>query len=496
MYLYWAQRRAGETGEAIVLLSAERMAGRVVPPRLMGRLRPVFSWLDAMLSNDSDKATSARIALFAFAVRIVSAAIAFFSQVLLARWMGGAEYGVFVFVLVASVILGGLACLGFQTAVIRFAPEYRATGDLERLRGILSTSRLFAFASASLLAALGLGALWLFADSVPDYYRLPLVLGIFCLPMMALGEVLDGTSRAHAFAGLALLPTFIVRPLLILFFMAVGTSYFDLAADAPTAVASLVAATYVTTLAQLALVRRKTLQEAGAGKSRIDFGLWFKVALPIFLVEGFFNLLTNIDILMVGHFMMPEDTAVYYASVKTLALVHFVYFAVKASAAQRFSQYHHAGDHAAYESFVHETIRWTFWPSLGMAALVLVAGQSLLGLFGPDFREGYPLLFVLLVGVVARASVGPAESVLTMSGEQKACACVYLATIVLNVGMNVLLIPIYGLYGAAFATAGAMLFEALALYTVANRRLGLRLFIFAAPPRQTRPDDAGQGDSR
>lgn len=317
------------------MLAAKQKVEPMAPAHAPDRIRPFLAGLRAALSGKGEKAVSARIALFAFAVRVVSAAIAFLSQVLLARWMGSAEYGIFVFVLVGSVILGGLSCVGFQTAVIRFAPQYRTTGQLELLRGILLTSRLFAFASASLAAGLGLFALWLFAGEVPDYYLLPLVLGAFCLPVMALGEVLDGTSRAHALAGLALLPTFIVRPLLLLAYMALAVGGLKLDATAVTAVASLVAATWTTTLAQLVLVSRRTSAEAGAGGRRIALGFWLSVALPIFLVEGFFNLLTNVDILMVGHFMRPDDVAVYYAAVKTLALVHFVYFAVKAGAAQR-----------------------------------------------------------------------------------------------------------------------------------------------------------------
>ncbi|BDA86168.1 polysaccharide biosynthesis protein [Aureimonas sp. SA4125] len=459
------------------------MAGRWISAPLMERLRPAFAGIDAVLSGRGEKAVAGRIALFAFSVRVVSAMIAFFSQVVLARWMGSAEYGVFVFVLVAAVIVGGLSCLGFQTAVIRFAPEYRVTQQLDLLRGILVTSRLFALASSGIISLLGLAALWLFQDSVPHYYLLPLVIGVFCLPVMALGEVLDGTSRAHALAGLALLPTFIARPLLIIAYMALAVEFTGLAADAVTAVGSLVAATWTTTLVQLFMVRRTTDRRAGSGPRRIDFRTWMAMALPIFLVEGFFNLLTNVDILMVGHFLPPSDVAIYYASVKTLALVHFVYFAVKASAAQRFSHYHHAGEPLAFESFVRETIRWTFWPSLAMAILILIGGELLLGLFGPSFDAGYPLLFILIIGVLARAAVGPAESVLTMSGEQKACAAVYFMTILLNIGLNVMLIPLYGLYGAAFATALAMIFEATSLATVAYRRLGLKMFIFAGPSR-------------
>ena len=69
------------------------------------------------------------------------------------------------------------------------------------------------------------------------------------------------------------------------------------------------------------------------------------MSLPIFLIESFFFLLTNADVLMVGFYMQPDDVAVYFATVKTLALVHFVYFAVKAGVAQRYAAFTH-GDPA------------------------------------------------------------------------------------------------------------------------------------------------------
>ena len=62
----------------------------------------------------------------------------------------------------------------------------------------------------------------------------------------------------------------------------------------------------------------------------MNFGEWVAVSIPIFLVEGFLFLLTNADVLVVGHFLPPDQVAVYFATAKTLALVHFVYFAVKA----------------------------------------------------------------------------------------------------------------------------------------------------------------------
>ncbi|MGO4837870.1 lipopolysaccharide biosynthesis protein, partial [Rhizobiaceae sp. 2RAB30] len=188
-------------------------------------------------------------------------------------------------------------------------------------------------------------------------------------------------------------------------------------------------------------------------------------------------LLTNADVLMVGAFMEPDDVAVYFATVKTLALVHFVYFAVKAGVAQRYAQFTH-GDSGKLAAFARETVSWTFWPSLLMAFVVLALGKPMLTLFGPGFDTGYPLLFLLVAGVVARAAVGPCESLLTMSGNQNVCAFVYALTLVVNVVLSVALIPHLGLWGAAIATAGAMVFEAAALSFTVWRRLGIVMAVF------------------
>jgi O-antigen/teichoic acid export membrane protein len=445
------------------------------------RVRPIARLFDSVLNNNDEGSRAQRMSLIAFIIRIVSAGIAFFSQVVLARWTGTFDYGIYVFVWTAMIILGNLSCFGFQTAVIRFLPMYRKEGDLDRLRGILLTSRLFVLFSASLIAAAGILLANLFADRIGSYYVLPFILAFTCLPMLSLGDVLDGTARANSWPVRALTPTYIVRPFLVLAYMAA----FHLAgfeATAVTAVVSAVLATYTTTLGQLILLTRKLDTVYPQGDRQAEMPLWVKVALPIFLVEGMFFLLTNADVLMVGLYMRPDDVAVYFATVKTLALVHFVFFAVKAGVAQEFAARTRLEEREALRAFARRTVGWTFWPSLLMGAAVLMFGKLLLAMFGSAFVDGYPYLFVLVAGVVLRASIGPAESLLNMTGHQNICAMIFAAVLTINILLNMALIPIYGLMGAAVATAGATLFEAALLTAMVYRRLGVFMFVLA--PRE------------
>ncbi|KQZ80854.1 multi antimicrobial extrusion protein MatE [Mesorhizobium sp. Root157] len=457
--------------------SAATAADRILPRRLASRARPLFVRIDEILFGADERSEAGRMSLIAFAVRVGSAFIAFVSQVLMARWMGGFEYGIFVLVWLTVLIVGSISCLGFSSSVIRFIPEFRERAMMDELRGIVLASRYFVVAASTIIASVGALGVWLFSASIESYYLVPFLLGMVCLPMIALTDLMQGFSRAHSWALSALFPTYITRPVLILVFMVLAL-LFGFKPDAITATLSAIAATYVTALAQLVGLSRQLGARIPAGPAKVHFRSWIVVSLPIFLVESFYYLVTNADVLMVGFYRPPEEVAVYFATVKVLALVHFVYFAVRAGVAQRYAQFTHGSDPARLALFAKETVSWTFWPSLAMAAVVLILGEPMLALFGKEFVAGYPLLFLLVLGVVARASVGPCESLLTMSGNQNVCAAVFALTLVINVGLNVILLPPFGLWGAATATALAMMFEAAALSFTVWRKLGIAMAIF------------------
>lgn len=457
--------------------SATTTAERFLPERLAEKMRPWLDRLDGLLFTTDERGAASRMSLIAFTIRIVSAVIAFVSQVLLARWMGSFEYGIFVLVWTTMIIVGNLSCFGFHTSVIRYLPEYREKGMLPELRGILFISRVFVLIASTVIAAIGAAGVWFFADWIESYYVVPFILGLTCLPMIALSDVLQGAARANSWPIAALAPTYLTRPILILVMLGLALLY-GLQADARTAILAAIVATYATTLMQLIGMSARVGKGVPPGPSRILLREWIIVSLPIFLIESFFFLLTNADVLMVGVFMQPNDVAVYFATVKTLALVHFVYFAVKTGVAQRYAQFTH-GDRSRLAAFARETVTWTFWPSLAMALAVLAVGEPMLMLFGPGFEEGYPLLFPLVLGVVARAAVGPAEALLTMSGHQNVCAAVFAATLGVNLSLSILLIPQFGLWGAAIATTLSMMFEAIMLALTVRRKLGIVMLALA-----------------
>lgn len=468
-----------------VIETAEKM--------LPARLRPaggrVLRMLADVLTERGEKAAAQRMALTAFAIRIVSAALAFVSQIVLARLMGEYEYGIFVFVWVLIVLFGDLSCLGFHTAIIRFLPHYRATGAFEEIRGLTGTARLFGLLSGTVVLAVGMIALHLFGDRIQTYYVVPILLGLMALPMIALGDILEGTSRANHWPVMALSPVYIIRPLMIIACMLIA-----IALGAPhtavTAMQAALVATYVTALGQYVATLIRLRRHYQAGPRKVDFLNWLSVAFPIFLIEGVSFLLTNSDVVVVGIFLEPHDVAIYFAAAKTMALVHFINFSVKAASGPRFSSIIAEGTRAELASAAIDAAKWTFWPALAVGLVVLAAGHLLLSLFGGAFTAGYILMVVLLAGILAKSLVGPAETLLMMAGKQNICVALYGGALTSNVVLNVLLIPHFGIEGAAIATATAMAVEAVLLHFAVRHALGITLFAFAKPATARRDMEA------
>jgi O-antigen/teichoic acid export membrane protein len=419
-----------------------------------------------------------RMAGAAFLIRVASAAIMFVSQILMARWMGGSAFGSYVYVFTWLLLLGDLVHLGIPLTAQRYVPEYTQTGSFALLRGYLSGARWLTFAAGTVAAVIGALVVWAFQASLETSLMLPFYFACVALPFYALTFMLDGLARSYNWTGVALLPQYILRPLLII----AGAGALRAAGvelDATVVMGVLAASSVASAMIQLIQVQRGLRRVVPAGTKTYNVRTWLGTSLPIILVWGMYTLLTSTDILVLKQFRPAEEVAYYYAAAKTLALMSIIHFAVSAAAAHRFTAFHVAGDRRGLVAFAANTVNWVFWPSLVVCLLVLVVGRPLLSLFGSSFTEGYSVLAILTVGQLARAAIGPAERLLNMLGQQRICALAYAAAFMVNIIGCFVLAPSYGGAGAACATAAAFVTESLLLFVIAKRRLGLHMLIRA-----------------
>jgi O-antigen/teichoic acid export membrane protein len=432
--------------------------------------------IKAILAEKSESRIAQLMAGKAFLVRVASAGLALVSQVFLARWMGSFEFGIFIYAWTWVLMIGALSDLGLSSAARRFIPEYAENKALDRLRGFLAGARWLSVAIASVIGAIGALGVWLLSPHLDQYSVAPLYLACAVIPIYGLVQTQAGIAQSYDWPNLALMPFFVWRQLAMTALM--GAAYL-MGAPTGAVIAMIVAAvtTWAVTLGQMVVLNRRLKKKVPAGPATYEPRVWIATSFPIFIVEGFYLLLTYVDILALEHYRSPDEVAVYYAGARLLAIVAFVYFAIAGATTHKFTEYHVAGDGKRLASFFAETIKWTFWPSLAVCAGILAFGKPLLGLFGENFESGYLVMFILSVGMLARAAVGPAERLLNMLGERKQCAAIYAGAFTINLVLCIVLIPRMGIEGAGISTSTALVLESICLYLVAKRRLGFHVFI-------------------
>jgi O-antigen/teichoic acid export membrane protein len=427
--------------------------------------------------GSSEASVTKRLAGTIFVIRVISAALAYFSQILLARWMGGSDYGVYVYVWTWVLLLGSMMDFGISASAQKIIPEYRTRGEQALLRGFLSGSRWMTFAVSAVVSLLLAGLIKLLSPWIEAGEILPLYIGCITLPAFVVANTQDGIARSHDWMRLGLMPQFIIRQSLIIGFTA-GAFALGFHLGASTAMLASAAAVWIAMIGQLIVLNRRLRGHIEPGEKAYDFHGWLAISLPILLVEGFYLLLSYTDVLVLQQFRPSEEVGIYFAVVKTLALVSFIHYAMSATTAHRFAEYHALGDKARLSAYVTHAIKWTFWPSLAATILLLAFGKPLLWLFGAQFVAGYDIMFIAAIGLVVRSAIGPVERLLNMLGHQHICALAYGLAFVMNVALCVTLVPRFGGHGAAAATSISLAFETVLLFWIVRRRLGLHVLAF------------------
>src|SRR4051812_35069798 len=114
-----------------------------------------------------------------------------------------------------------------------------------------------------------------------------------------------------------------------------------------------------------------------------------------------------------------------------------------------------------------------FWPSLLGAIAMACLGPYLLSLFGSDFRSGYLTMVVVLTGLVLRSATLPVEYLLNMTGHHRDTMRIYAFSALANIIFNFMLIPSFGIIGAAMGSYTAMLIGNILLFRLVKTRLGV-----------------------
>lgn len=388
----------------------------------------------------------------AFLSRGASVLLGLTATILLSRVLGPSGFGKFRLGSVVIQLLTTCCVLGLDKALQRYLPIVQARGGAGSRALLLRGTSVVIGISLTLFTFL----LWA-APAVANYYfrapEMATVIRVFSfqLPVFALFRFLSGAVAATKRFDFASKITNILSPAIFLMLLGlVGIIH-------PTLYGAIVARI----IAQLAAVVCLTVFLLGhyprvsqdARPERGIFKDYFLLSMPLFVIAAGYQLLNQMDTIMLGHFVTEREVGIYSVAYKVSAFVVIGLEIMLPIVAPLFSQFSETREYELTSTLFRTVTRWLSYSALVIFTCIVIFRLELLHVFGKAFTSGGTMLVILAAGQLANAVTGPTGVLLTMTGRQKWELANVTGMVAFNFLLNLILIPRMGAIGAAIATA-------------------------------------------
>jgi len=183
------------------------------------------------------------------------------------------------------------------------------------------------------------------------------------------------------------------------------------------------------------------------------------------------------DKLMLGNMRSPEEVGIYFTAFKLSMFASIALMAVNSIAAPIFAELYGKKDMDRLRKVAHQSSKIIFLTTLPLVLGFLIFPDFLLGLFGPEFAEKGVIAFMLLsFGKLISSLSGSVGNILQMTGKQVAFMNILFIGAIVNLVLNLFLIPKFGINGAALASMISLSLWNLIMVYFVKRKFGFYTF--------------------
>ncbi|MDT8283068.1 MAG: flippase [Gammaproteobacteria bacterium] len=403
-------------------------------------------------------------------------ALVLITGVILARVLGPDEYGAYSFVLAIISLLAVLAAFGLPELVTRNISSYLQKKDYGRLVG-LSVRSLQLTLVASLFSS-AIAIVWLILDETLNFSLIMAFIVSLLVPIQALSAVRGGALRGLGHVKISQLPEMLFQPTAFLIAIAL-VWYFQSEITSIEALFSRVVAALLALMVGTILLVAKWPKVQSSVSPIYETARWLDSAKSFVLISALWVVLGQSDIIILGLMSVPADVGVYKVAVTAGSLVLYVLLSVNTVIGPTISSAYAAGDAKELQLIVKRASRFAVIFSLPIAVLLITFGQQLLSLvFGEEYTAAYAPLIILTLAHLFNAAMGSVALTLNMTGHEKLTFRSQLFAVIFNVLLNIILIPFFGIVGAAVATAVAIVISNSFLVFHVWKKLGFNPTVF------------------
>ena len=405
-------------------------------------------------------------------MRLLAALGSYVFALAIARGYGAGGMGVYSLTVTLLTILGTLAGMGFGYAAVRLVPQYITEGRPDRLRHLYRLILRWALPASFVLGAC------LFAAASPvagDLFHDPAlaaalrVAGVV-LPLFVMLRI--HTEIVRGFKNLALsefmrdahIPLAGAGFLVLLRLAGCGVHAPVLSYALGIASGCLVAMLYVAS---------RILRLPPGSDPSLSSRELAGISLPMMMgdVLGW-----RIDLMLIVLFASTQAVGLYDVPFRLAVAVSLLLGPINAITAPKIAELFWSGNMEGLKRVIRMTSRIMFWSSAFVLLVLLAAPGFWLRLFGKEFRAGYPVLILLAVGQFVSGANGTVGCFLNMTGNHRIFRNITVMSIVANILLSCLLIPLFGITGAAEAFMVTMILWNASAAAWIWRRFRIRTF--------------------
>jgi O-antigen/teichoic acid export membrane protein len=406
-------------------------------------------------------------------LKVASGAVAFAMFSLAARNMSSNDFGHLAMWLSVAQIGCVIGLFGQEMLVVRSLSEYSVANRPGHSKGILLFSNGLAL-GLSILASLAVTAFaWLARHDSPT-----LIVAV-ALFMIANAAIMLGSQIARSLVGILMgegsRDLFWRLLVVIVLLLLLGTHR----GISPEEFLYLSAAAMVLGLVVQAVgIWRALSGEICRARPEFETKRWIAVSVRFWLSSILEASSQYFDVVVVYWLLDPAAAGIYFAASRLANVFAMLLSALNSFATRRLPALYFAGAHVEIE---HSLMLMAEVSAICAAIGLMIfsfGATELLGLFGTSFVAYKWTLIVLALGTAVQAAGGPAPSILQLTGNEG----IYVPVVGGNVALRLLgflvLIPHFGVLGAAIACTVSLVITTVALNLLCRQRTGLDPSIF------------------
>lgn len=388
--------------------------------------------------------------VYAIVSRVLATVLAMISSIMVARFYGTESMGILATVNSFLTLITIFTLLGTGTSVLRFIPEHLAKYSVNSAFFIYRKILFLVFVVSIITGVIFFFASDLVAKNIFFKPQFAFYFGlascfVFLKSIMDLNtQTIRGLRLIRTFAVMQVVPAISMLVLLIF-----GTIFFKTPNNP---VFTQLAAFSVTAAIGAWIINRtfKIKMQTSGKVHPVAVREILGISLPMLMTSSMQFFISQSGVLLLAMLRTEIDVGYFYVADKMATLTTFILIAITIMATPKFSELYQNGKIDDLFHVARKSSKLIFFTTTPVLLFLLVFGQPILELFyGKNFIVAYSPMIYLLIGQFVNSISGPTNNFLNMTGHQKVFSKIIFFAALVNIGVSWVLIPRFGINGAA-----------------------------------------------